>query len=60
MLSVGAAAHRRPAQSIAREMRAEMRVHSVSGLAAIVLLAADINSGISLSWLQYNQIHIGW
>lgn len=37
----------------ARETRAETRVHSVSGLGAIVVLAVDINSGMSLSYLQY-------
>lgn len=59
MLSVAAAAQESRSEH-AREMRAETRVLSVTGLGAIVVLAVDINSGISLSYLQYVQIRLGW
>lgn len=48
-----AAAAQESCSEHAREMRAEMGVYSVTGLAAIVVLAVDINSGMSLSYLQY-------
>ncbi len=63
MLPVAAAAAAAAQESRsehAREMRAETRVHSVTGLGAIVVLAVDINSGMSLSYLQYAQILLGW
>lgn len=63
MLSVAAAAAAAAQESCsehAREIRAGTRVHSVTGLGAILVLAFDINSGISLSYLQRVPIHLGW
>lgn len=58
MLHVGAAAARESEH--AREKRVETRMLSVTGLAAIVVLAVDVNSGISLSYLPYIQTHPEW
>lgn len=55
-----AAAARESRSEHAREKRAETQVLSVTGLGAIVVLAVDVNSGISLSYLHYIQIHPEW
>ena len=46
--ATAAAAAQESRSEHAQDMRAETRVHSVTGLAAIVVWAVDINSGISL------------
>lgn len=54
MLPAAAAAQQSRSER-AREGRAETPVRSVTRPGAIVVLAVDINSGMSLSYLQYAQ-----